>query len=122
MIMIYNLLVSQDCSEDEKDKPIPPLRMAKNIEYTYQSLLVIPLLIEMFKNPFAVVDIITGIFVDAYGEPRLKLPFKSQAEAFEEVGSLFSGQEPRQVQKDKEKAAAKERAAKRKEDELNKNN
>lgn len=114
MFLMYNLLVAKDWDDDDIDKPlleggkIAPYRMVKNWLYTYQSILAIPLLYDAIKNPFAIVDISTGMFTNVYGKFDItKGPFSAQARAGREAYEMLTGQDSRQIRADaiKEKAA-----------------
>lgn len=122
MSLIYSLLVSDDWDENENDHKLPPLRVLKNFKYSYQSLLAVPLLYEAVQNPFALIDISTGLFVDSFGKFKFTPPFVAQVKQFKEFGVLVSGKSPLDVQKQRAKRDREEREQKRKENESNKNN
>jgi len=77
MFAAYNLLVSD---KDDDDKPIPDWRIIRNFKYAYQSLLILPMIIEAIEKPFATVSILTSFWNNPFGEASIeKLPIVRQA-------------------------------------------
>lgn len=121
MAIIYSLLVADDWDDKEKNKnKLPPLRILKNFKYSYQSLFVLPLLLESFEHPFAAIDIVTGLFTDTFGNYKLKVPFEGQYSAMREFGNLVTGQNFVEVEKERRRKKAQELKIKRAKEALNK--
>jgi hypothetical protein len=126
MFLIYTQFVAKDWDDDDIDKPLleggklPPYRLLKNWMYTYQSILAVPLLYESITNPFAIVDIATGMFSDIYGNFDIRRGIgSSQWRAFVEAYEISTGQDSRQIRSDLKAEKARQT---RIENELNKNN
>ena len=104
-IMMFAALVQGFNSTDEerKKKPIPPYRLIRNIKYSLESLLVLPVIFEMIQSPFASMNILHNIFMDPFGNWRIaagKFPAPTQITSIEEV---FKGMD--QVRKDRKEKA-----------------
>jgi len=110
MLIVYSMLVGDDWDEAEKEGKIPPYRILKNFKYSYQSLLAVPLLFEAAKNPFAIVDISTGLFTDIYGNFDLsRYPGKTQFNSISEAINLISGEDMHALRRQKIEEKRRER-------------
>jgi len=58
MYIVYNILVNLKRNPDDDDKPIPENRLVRNWIYAADSILVLPQLLEIAKNPFSTISII----------------------------------------------------------------
>jgi len=86
MMSLYNLFVSD---KDDK-KAVPDIRVVRNFKYSYQSLLVFPMMKEMATKPFAAADILGPYWDTIFGEAKAKsIPFKSQYKTITELGTAF---------------------------------
>ena len=65
MTFLYGALVDDD---DDDNKLLPNWRLIKNIKYATQSLLVLPAMFELVKDPFAALGIISRGLTDRYGK------------------------------------------------------
>jgi hypothetical protein len=82
VMLMYGALVQDD---KNKNKPIPNWRIIRNVKYAMYSLLVLPTMIEWFRNPFAMVDILSGMFIDPWGNFKIRYPMKSQIDTIGEI-------------------------------------
>jgi hypothetical protein len=100
MMAMYNLFVHDkkkekgmsDRQKFESTKFIPDIRMVRNIKYAYESLLVLPMIADMFTKPYAAPDILGPYWQTIFGTAtKNAIPFSSQYKTLEELGNVGQG-------------------------------